>query len=732
MISSSDTARRLGARGLVAGAVALATGLALGVSPASAHTAATTHTSAPSVSNPYSPAYQHSYRHGVVPTIAQEAKMRGYAAAHPAATTATGPETLSYGGGVDGVGVNSGKNKVYLVFYGSQWGTQGTDSNGNATFSGDPDGGAPVAQQMFKGIGTGNELWSADLTQWCDGPNVASGATSCPANAAFVPYQSGGVLSGVWYDNSKASPGTASGNQLGQEAVAAAAHFGNTTSASNRYTYYVILSPTGTNPDSYQGQYCAWHDYTGDSTLTGGAVNSPYGDLAFSNQPYNMDSGSGCGVGFINSPGTLDGWTMTLGHEWHEMMSDKNPAGGWTNQTGSSYNGQENSDECAWLNPGTAGGAANVAMGNGTYAEQASWSNDTNACAISHPILSHGNTVTVGGKSAQSWTAGTAVSLQMSATDSASGQSFTWSASGLPAGVSVNSGSGLISGTPSAAASGTATVTATDTTGASGSTSFGWTVSSTGGGNTVTVTNPGSQSGTVGTAVSLQISGSDSASGQTLTYTATGLPAGLSISSSGLISGTPTTAGTSSVTVTAKDTTGASGSASFTWTISSSGGGCTAAQLIGNPGFETGAISPWTSTTGVLNSDTTSEPAHGGSYDAWLDGYGTTHTDTLAQKVTIPSTCTTATFSFWLHIDTAETTTSTAYDTLKVQVLNSSGTVLATLATFSNLNHNTGYTQHSYNLAAYAGQSVTLKFTGAEDSSLQTSFVIDDNALNVH
>ena len=95
-----------------------------------------------------------------------------------------------------------------------------------------------------------------------------------------------------------------------------------------------------------------------------------------------------------------------------------------------------------------------------------------------------------------------------------------------------------------------------------------------GGGNTVTVTNPGSQAGTVGAAASAQIHATDSGSGQTLTYSATGLPAGLSISSStGLISGTPTTAGTSSVTVTARDGTGASGSAAFTWTISSSGGG---------------------------------------------------------------------------------------------------------------------------------------------------------------
>jgi O-glycosyl hydrolase len=92
--------------------------------------------------------------------------------------------------------------------------------------------------------------------------------------------------------------------------------------------------------------------------------------------------------------------------------------------------------------------------------------------------------------------------------------------------------------------------------------------SGTGTGNTVTVTNPGSQTGTVGTAASLQIRASDSAAGQTLTYSAAGLPAGLSISSStGLISGTPTTTATSSVTVTVTDGTGAKGTASFTWTI---------------------------------------------------------------------------------------------------------------------------------------------------------------------
>ncbi|OLE20801.1 MAG: hypothetical protein AUG49_23740 [Catenulispora sp. 13_1_20CM_3_70_7] len=245
---------------------------------------------------------------------------------------------------------------------------------------------------------------------------------------------------------------------------------------------------------------------------------------------------------------------------------------------------------------------------------------------------------------------------------------------------------------------------------------------------TVSVTNPGSKTGTVGTAVSSQISGSDSA-GKTLTYSATGLPAGLSISSSGLISGTPTTAGTYTVTVTASSGT-ATGSTTFPWTISTSGGGgCTAAQLLGNAGFESGAASPWSLSSGVLNSSS-SEPARSGSWDGWFDGYGSSHTDTASQSVTIPATCTKATLSFYLHIDTAESS-STAYDKFTVQVLNSSGTVLGTLATFSNVNAASGYTAHSYDLSSYVGKSVTVKFTGAEDSSAQTSFVLDDNALNV-
>src|SRR5947207_8926346 len=88
-------------------------------------------------------------------------------------------------------------------------------------------------------------------------------------------------------------------------------------------------------------------------------------------------------------------------------------------------------------------------------------------------------------------------------------------------------------------------------------------------------------------------------------------------------------------------------------------------QLLGNPGFENGSTNaaPWTATSGVVDSST-SEAAHSGTWKAWMDGYGSAHTDSIVQTVTIPSTSTTATLTFWLHIDTAETTTITAFDTL--------------------------------------------------------------------
>jgi subtilisin family serine protease len=150
------------------------------------------------------------------------------------------------------------------------------------------------------------------------------------------------------------------------------------------------------------------------------------------------------------------------------------------------------------------------------------------------------------------------------------------------------------------------------------------------------------------------------------------------------------------------------------------------AELLLNRGFESGNVS-WTATAGVINNSTQQTPRTGSWY-AWLNGYGTTHTDTLFQDITVPSSATSVTLSFWIKISTAETTTTTAFDRLQVQIRNSSNTVLSTLATYSNLNKTTGYVLKTFDVTAFRGQTIRIYFLGTEDSSLATSFVIDDTS----
>jgi PKD repeat protein len=685
--------------------------------------------------NPHSPRYGHPYRHGVQPTREAHEKMKAWEAAHPgvvrpadaehkergsggatqpAVGAATGPETLSFGGGVDSIGVTSGSPKVYLVFWGTQWGTEGTNSSGYATFTGDPSNAAPYVQAWIKGLGTNGELWSGVMTQYCDGPQVAVGATSCPSGAPHVGYPNG-ALAGIWYDNSAAAPSQASGNQLAAEAVRAAGHFGNTTQASNRYAQYVVLSPTGTHPDGFNtpsGGFCAWHDYNGDTTLTGGAASSPYGDIAFTNMPYVADLGASCGADFVSN--SLDGFSIVGGHEYAETLTDQNPAGGWVNNTGSSFTGQENGDECAWISSGQ-GAAALVTFSTGSFAMQSTWSNDTNRCDISHPIVSgSGGTPTA---------------------------NFTYSVSGL-------------------------TVAFTDTSTDAGGTigSHAWTF---GDGGTSTAANPShtyTAGGTYSVTETVKDSGSGASSSKTssvtvsasggtpvanFTYTVSGLTVNFSDTSTdsgGSIgrhswnfgdgststaaspSHTYASAGTYSVSETVTDSVS---NQSSTKTVSITVTASTSSQLIVNGGFESGST-PWRLTAGVLCSTSTcgGESPHSGSWFAWLDGYGFTHTDTATQTVSIPAGRTSATLAFYLHIDTQEVGT-TPYDILKVQVLNSSGSVLATLATYSNVNAASGYALHSLNMNTWIGQTVQIRFIGTEDASLATSFVIDDVTLTV-
>jgi serine protease len=564
-MSFGTRARRWAALGGSAAIVLLAgAGAPVAVTAAQAAAAPTAVAAGqPPVTDPYAPAYHHRYRHGAVPTRGAAARMATWARQHPSAATASpalspaatgsaaagSARNVRYGGGVHGIGVTTGDEKVYLVFYGSQWGTPTTNpATGIVTFSNDPSGEASYLQKLFRGLGTGGELWSGVMTQYCQGVSV--GAQTCPARARHVAYPHGGALAGVWGDvNNGPSPPQASGNQLAQEAASAAVQFGNTTAAANRDAQYVILSPRGSDPDQYKQQgFCAWHDYTGDSLLSGGAASPGY--IAFTNLPYLPDVKAACGASFIpRGPAPkLQGVSIVAGHEFAETVTDQEPPGGWLDR-----NGFEVADKCAWKKTGP-GHVAVLGLRTGRFAMQGTWANSA-------------------------------------------------------------------------------------------------------------------------------------------------------------ISGT--------------------GGCLFTRAIQPT-------ELLVNPGFETGRISPWHSTRGVLKKRSSSLPARSGNWLARLGGRPAPHTDTLTQAVTVAppnGQYRIAKFSFWLEIKTNDPARR-IHDRLRVQELTAGGTLIRTLATFSNLNAVGHYVKHVFLLtaASYHGQpnqKIILRFTGTETlPGHTTSFLIDDTALN--
>jgi hypothetical protein len=383
-------------------------------------------------------------------------------------------------------------------------------------------------------------------------------------------------------------------------------------------------------------------------------------------------------------------------------------------------------------------------VANGTtYTIQLEFSNSANNC-VNFPAQTGPNFTLSASPTSLNVTQGTSGSSTITVTPSGGFTgSVTLSNSALPSGVTATFGTNPTTGTSvltftasSTATTGTSTITITGTSGTlTHTTSVSLTISAPATPNFSLSASPSSVSVTQGgTATSTITETPSNGFTGSVTLSASGLPSGVtaafgtnpttSTSVVTFTASTSATTGTATVTI-----TGTSGTLTHTTTISLTVNPTGGQNLIVNGGFENGS-SPWTLTAGVLNSSA-SEPPHSGTFDAWLDGYGTTHTDSAVQTVTIPSTATTATLTFWLHIDTAETTTTTQFDKLQVQVLNSSNTVLATLGTFSNLNKAAGYSQKSFSVISFKGQTVKIRFLGTEDSSLQTSFVIDDVALNV-
>jgi hypothetical protein len=175
------------------------------------------------------------------------------------------------------------------------------------------------------------------------------------------------------------------------------------------------------------------------------------------------------------------------------------------------------------------------------------------------------------------------------------------------------------------------------------------------------------------------------------------------------------------ITISATGATNTPVSIPVTLTVNGAGGN----ELIVNGGFEGGAA-PWTLTGGAVVS--TGGNHRSGTGYLILGGVNNA-SQSAFQQITIPSG-TSPSLNFWLNVTSAETTTTTQFDRFFVEVRSTSGALLATLATFSNLNRvaaSNAYTLRGpLNLSSFAGQTVRIQFRATTDSSLITSFRVDD------
>lgn len=320
---------------------------------------------------------------------------------------------------------------VYLLLWGPNW---SADPSQSAT--------ASYLENFYAGLGVQpQDSWSDITDQYSDGSGH--------------PSFSGSVYAGAWQDTSTPPTGVDQ-TQLGAEADAFAANLGITDLTNAQI---IVATQSGTCPQGFYapscnggtGDYCAWHSNS----------NEPYTNL-----PYVLDAGTGCGEDYVNSGGTYDGFSIVGGHEYAETITDPFPDTGWLDTNDSS--GGEIGDKCAWQSPN-----GDVALSTGSFAMQSLWSNSQNACVMK--ATSSPDQVTVTNPGNRTTYVGGRLNLQMSGSSSA-GLPLTWSATGLPAGLSIAASTGLISGATTKVATYSAKVTAKDSTPASGSAAFTWTV----------------------------------------------------------------------------------------------------------------------------------------------------------------------------------------------------------------------------------------------------------------
>ena len=340
-----------------------------------------------------------------------------------ASTSGTG--NLLYHGGV----VENAPT-VYLLFWGSWWNSTCSNSGGNGS------GDETYLYDYFHTVSGPDDGWSPIMSQYSDG---FSDVPSFPR-----------VIWAGWAADCSDPPQSATGSQLANEAASFAQSLAGGGASIGTNTQIIVVSPSGTNPGGgFGSSYCAWHSWT---AYSGGS------NFSFTNLPYLPDQGSNCGANLVQNGN--DGWSIVGGHEYAESVTDPF-LNAWYDSSG-----EEIGDKCAWT------GLFGEAMGGSTYAQQPLWDNNTGAC---QDVTTQPDNVTVSPVANQSNNLGNFVNLQVQAFSSG-GFTLTYTASGLPPGLSIDTSTGLISGTVTFPGNYSVIAAAHDSTLASGDQFFSWRV----------------------------------------------------------------------------------------------------------------------------------------------------------------------------------------------------------------------------------------------------------------
>ncbi len=344
---------------------------------------------------------------------------------------------------------------IYLVFWGPNWKSDATQQAS-----------ANHLIKFYQGLGvTPKDSWSTITSQYVD---------AAKGHPAFT----GSVYMGDYYDPT-VPPTGATQTQLAAEAVTMAKQFGISTDQVN--TQIIVATQSGTCPQGFyaptcnggSGFYCAWHANTG----------VPGYNVTYTNLPYLLDAGAGCGQNFVNAgtAGTNDGWSIVGGHEYAETITDPYPpqsaAPGQPFQRGGYVDlkdfvsGGEIGDKCAWggLLWGGLDPSGNVTLSTGTFAMQSLWGNATSSCVLTTAKTLDKVEVRSPGKPVVFKT--NPVHLQILGT-SFIGARLTWSASGLPKGLSIGASTGMVTGSPKVAGTFKVTARVRDTNKLSAATTF--------------------------------------------------------------------------------------------------------------------------------------------------------------------------------------------------------------------------------------------------------------------